>query len=277
MGREISERLREVGGIRIFCRELAGDGPPAVFVHGNPTNSADWIPFLERIDGPAIAFDLPGFGRSDRPDPKVFDHSVAAYSELIAELLEQIAPGGCRLVVHDWGAVGLAAALRAPEKVLGLVVINAVPLSPDYRWHWIARIWRRRGIGEAFNAITTKQALALLLRLSRPGRQAMPREFVERIWSGWDAGTRRAILGLYRSADPEVLAAAGARLGEVSCPALVIWGVDDPYLSVRQGQAYAAALPDSELVELERAGHWPWIDRPELIDRVVAFLGQAMS
>ncbi len=244
-----------------------------MLVHGNPTHSADWIPFLERMEGPAVAFDLPGFGRSDRPDPRVFDHSVGAYSELIAELLEQIAPGGHRLVVHDWGTVGLAASLRAPDRLRGLVIINAVPLSADYRWHWVARIWRRRMLGEALNAMTTKRGLALLLRLARPGRRAMPHQFVEMIWSGWDAGTKRAVLGLYRSADPEVLASAGARLGEVSCPALVAWGVDDPYLPVGQGRAYADALPDSQLIELERAGHWPWIDRPELIDRVVAFLG----
>src|SRR5437870_3973343 len=117
MGREISEAFREVDGTRIFCREVAGDGPPAVFVHGNPTHSADWIPYLERIEGPAIAFDLPGFGRSDRPDPAAFDHSVGAYGDLIAELLGQLAPEGYRLVVHDWGAVGLVAAQRDPEKV----------------------------------------------------------------------------------------------------------------------------------------------------------------
>jgi pimeloyl-ACP methyl ester carboxylesterase len=273
MGREISETFREVAGIRIFCRELAGDGPPAIFVHGNPTHSADWIAFLERIEGPAVAFDLPGFGRSDRPDPAVFDFSVDAYSDLIADLLVQLAPGGYRLVVHDWGVLGLVAAQQDPGKVLGLVVINAVPLNADYRWHWAARIWRRRGLGEAANALSTKRGMALVLRLARPGRKAMPREFVEMVWSGWDDGMRRAILGLYRSADPEVLAAAGESLGDITCPSLVVWGVGDPYLPAGEARAFAAALPGSELVELEGAGHWPWIDRPELVDRVVTFLG----
>jgi pimeloyl-ACP methyl ester carboxylesterase len=275
MGREISETFREVAGIRIFCREVAGDGPPAIFVHGNPTHSADWIAFLERIEGPAVAFDLPGFGRSDRPDPTVFDYSVGAYSDLIADLFVQLAPGGYRLVVHDWGVLGLVAAQQDPGKALGLVVINAVPLNAGYRWHWAARIWRRRGPGEAANALSTKRGMALVLRLARPGRKSMPRGFVEMVWSGWDAGMRRAILGLYRSADPEVLAAAGARLGDITCPALVVWGVGDPYLPAREARAFAAALPGSELVELERAGHWPWIDRPELVDRVVAFLGSS--
>jgi pimeloyl-ACP methyl ester carboxylesterase len=53
-----------VDGVSTFFRRVKGDGPPAVFVHGNPSHSEDWQPFLERIGGPALAFDLPGWGRS---------------------------------------------------------------------------------------------------------------------------------------------------------------------------------------------------------------------
>ena len=218
MGATITERDVVVSGIRIHCREVAGSGPPAIFVHGNPTQSGDWLPFLERMEGPALAFDLPGFGRSDRPDPDLFDHSIGAYANLIEELLEVVAPEGFRLVVHDWGVLGLIAALRNPLRIKGLVVINAVPLSGDYRWHWIARIWRRRGLGEAVNAVNSRFGTAQLLRLARPGRKRMSPEFVEMVWSGWDAGMSRAVLGLYRSADPPVLAAMGRGLGEVKSP-----------------------------------------------------------
>ena len=251
---------------------MVGSGPPAIFVHGNPTQSGDWLPFLERMEGPALAFDLPGFGHSDRPDPERFDHSVGAYADVIEELLEIVAPDGFRLVVHDWGGLGLIAALRNPQRIKGLVVINSVPLSGDYRWHWIARIWRRRGMGEAFNATNSKFATAQLLRLARPGRKRMPPEFVEMVWSGWDKGMSRAVLGLYRSADPPVLAAMGRRLGEVEAPALIVWGLEDPYIGIEYGRAYAETLPNAELIEVEGAGHWPWIDRPEVVDRVVGFL-----
>lgn len=244
-----------------------------MFVHGNPTSSSDWIPFLERIEGPAIAFDLPGFGRSARPDPARFDHSLAAYVDFVAKLLDELAPHRYRLVVHDWGGLALASAQRHPERVERLVVINAVPLNASYRWHWVARIWRRRGLGAAFNALNSRFATAQLLRLARPSRRPLPRAFVDRIWKDLDAGTRRAILGLYRSADPDALGSAGSRLGELSCPALVAWGRDDPYIGIEQGRWYAGVLPGAELLELERAGHWPWLDRPELVERVVTLLG----
>jgi pimeloyl-ACP methyl ester carboxylesterase len=176
------------------------------------------------------------------------------------------------LVVHDWGVVGLIAAQRRPERVTGLVIVNAVPLLPGYRWHWIARwFWRVPVAGELANATTTKAGLRLLSRTASPVG-AVPEELIEMTWRGWHRGTWPAMLDLYRSADPDQLAAAGDRLGDLTCPALVAWGTDDPYLPPRLARAYAERLPNAELIELDRAGHWPWLERPELVDRVARFL-----
>jgi pimeloyl-ACP methyl ester carboxylesterase len=272
MSEPVSERFIDFGGVRTFLRERSGEGVPTIYVHGNPTHSADWLPFLERGSGPAVAFDLPGFGRSGRPAPGDFDYSLGAYSRFVDGLMAELAPQGYNLVVHDWGSVALVAPQHRPETVKRLVVINAVPLDGAYQWHWVARIWRRRGLGEAFNAVGALGSMGEALRLARPGRQRMPAEFVQMVEECWDAGTRRAVLGLYRSADPEVLAAAGEHLDRLDCPALVLWGVDDPYISATDGRAFERQLPAAEFVEYERAGHWPWIDRPEVIERVIAFL-----
>ncbi|MEZ5073900.1 MAG: alpha/beta hydrolase [Solirubrobacterales bacterium] len=272
MAAPIEERFLEIDGIRVLLRGRPGEGPPVVFVHGNPTSSLDWVPFLERLPGPAVAFDLPGFGRSERPRPDRFDHSLGAYAGFVAELLAELAPDGYSLVVHDWGSVALVAAQRDPGRVRRLVVIDAVPLSGAYRWHWIARIWRRRGLGEAFNRATSRFAVAQLLRLARPGLRPMPEPMIDAIWEGWDAGTRRAVLALYRSADPDVLEAAGGRLGELHGPALVVWGEGDPYISAADGRVFERRLSDVRFRLVERAGHWPWIDRPELIGEVNRFL-----
>ncbi len=266
------ERKVSVDGIETFVRERGGEGTPVVFVHGNPTSSWDWIPFMERMSGPALAFDLPGFGRSERPDPAAFDHSFGAYVDFTERLLDQLVPGSYGLVVHDWGGLAVAAAQRHPERVERLVSMNTVTFNPDYRWHWIARIWRRRGLGEIFNAMNTKWAAKQTMRLARASREPMPEEMIDEVWAHWDKGMSRAVLALYRSADPDVLAAAVPRLGELVCPALVLWGTEDPYIGVDQGEWYAAALPNAELELVEDAGHWPWIDRPDVIDRVVEYL-----
>jgi pimeloyl-ACP methyl ester carboxylesterase len=153
-------------------------------------------------------------------------------------------------------------------------VIDGVPLLAGYRWHWIARIWRRRGLGELLNALASRAAVGQLLRLGRPGYAAMPSEFVDVIWECWDRRMAGAVLRLYRSADPDALEAAGAHLDRLRCPALVAWGDADPYLGVETARRYAERLPSAELLELDDAGHWPWLDRPDLIGRVCGFLGR---
>ena len=53
--------------------------------------------------GPALAFDLPGLGRSERPGPDRFDYAVDAYARFVERLLERLGIGEYPLVVHDWG------------------------------------------------------------------------------------------------------------------------------------------------------------------------------
>ena len=269
----VEQRVVRVDGVRTFYRCLPGEGPPAVFVHGNPTHSEAWLPFLERMSGPAIALDLPGWGFSETPDRARFDYSMHGLGRFVGRFLEALEVAEHSLVVDDWGAVALIDAQARPALVRRLVLIDTVPLLPGYRWHWVAdRLWRRPLLGELANLTTTRASLRLLSRQASPGRRALPEDFLDLIWRGRRPGTWPALLDLYRSADPDRLAAAGSRLGELSCPALVVWGRADPYIPARFGRAYAERLPAAELVELERAGHWPWLDRPEIIDRVVAFL-----
>jgi pimeloyl-ACP methyl ester carboxylesterase len=261
-----------VDGVSTFFRRVPGDGPPAVFIHGNPTHSEDWQPFLERSSGPALAFDLPGWGRSARPSPSEFDYSMDGLARFVGRFLQRMSIDDYSLVVHDWGAVGLISAQKEPERVRRLVIIDAVVLLPGYRWHRMARIWRTRGLGELSSRLWSRRLLDLGLRESRGDWSRHDPAFVDMIWDHLDQGTFEAVLRLYRSADPDRLAAAGSRLDSLTAPALVMWGGRDRYLPVRFAREYAAKLPGSELIELPEAGHWPWIDAPETLDRVIRFL-----
>jgi pimeloyl-ACP methyl ester carboxylesterase len=63
---------------------------------------------------------------------------------------------------------------------------------------------------------------------------------------------------------PSELAAAGADLGRLECPALVVWSDRDTYLPLRFGRAYAERLPNADLVTVKEGGHWPWLERPRM-------------
>jgi len=265
---EVTSHTADLDGQPVFWRTAPGADPPVLYVHGVPTNSDIWVPFLERTGG--LAPDLQGFGRSGKRGD--LDYTIAGFGRWLERFLAFAGADRVRLVVQDWGAVGLDFAQRFPERIERLVVIDAVPLLPGYRWHAVARIWRTRGLGELFMGATNRVTLRLLLRLFHAAPEPELDAFVRLVASHFDQGTQRAILRLYRSSPPDVLARAGARLGELRCPALVVWGDRDPFIPPRFADAYAAALPAARLVHLPDAGHWAWLQRPDLVDTVAEFL-----
>lgn len=266
----MTERQAEVDGLSVSWLE-AGDPapPPVLYLHGVPNSSIMWGPFLERTGG--LAPDLPGFGRSAKPAH--FPYSIAGYERFLDAFVGHLGLERLTLVVHDWGSVGLALAQRRPELIERLVIVSCVPLLPGYRWHRFARAWRRPLVGEMLMGFTFKRGLKLA---SREGASVpLPDPFLDDIWKHFDHGTQRAILKLYRSAPEHELARAGERLGAIGAPALVVCGGQDPYLPAVFARRTAEALGSDARVEcVEGAGHWPWLERPEVIDTVVEFVGQ---
>lgn len=270
-------RFGEPGRLPVFWRSAdapgarAGNSDDAValYLHGVPSSSLEWLPFLARSGG--LAPDLPGYGRSGKPG--YLRYTIDEYDRWLERYLDMVGAARVRMVVHDWGAVGLAFAQRCPERIERLVVINAVPLLPGYRWHRTARVWRTPVLGELMMGLTGRFTLRQSSRESNATPGPMPDLWLDNVLAHFDQGTQRAILRLYRSSPSSVLAAAGQRLGELDVPSLVVWGTKDPYIPARFAGEYAQALAHAELVQLPDAGHWPWLDRPDAIDRVVDFLG----
>ncbi|HTF47197.1 MAG TPA: alpha/beta hydrolase [Pseudonocardia sp.] len=261
---------RDIAGMRTAVRER-GTGDPVIFVHGNPDSADEWAPFLDRAEqlGRVIAPDMPGFGRSVRP--RLVDFAVLKM--WFRALVDDLGVDRYRLVVHDWGAVALAAAALRPEQLEKLVVIDAIPLSAAYRWHWLARVWRVPVLGELAVFGMNRATLKQVSRLSSPRPGPMDDAFLDEATRYLNAGMRRAILGLYRSADPGVLQAAGVALEEVRCPALVIWGEGDPYLGTDEAYRYGAALTNSTVEVVPGVGHWCFREDRAVVDRVIKFLG----
>lgn len=238
---------------------LAEGEAPILYVHGVPNSGTMWRPFLDLSGG--VAVDLPGFGESGKRGD--LDASFRALGAFVGEFVEHLGWERVRLCMHDWGAVGLLWAMEAPERVERIVLLDAVPFLPGYRWHFVARQWRRRGVGELAMGSLNKPA----------ARKLMPPELVDEVFEAFDAGTQRTILRLYRSAPEEELAQAGERLGELRCPPLVVWGERDPYIDPAFANAYAEALGgEAETVVAPGAGHWPWFEAPDLVRMVTDFL-----
>ena len=264
-----TEHSEQIDGRPVFWRSAGDSETPVLYVHGVPNSSDDWKLFLPLTGG--IAPDLPGFGRSGKRHDG--DYTMEGYDAFLEKFLDHLEVERVRLVVHDWGCVGLLWAQRHADRVERLVVIDAVPLLPGYRWHRIARVWRSPVAGELFMGSTSRWGVKQLTRDANATPGPMPDEWLDDTLAHFDQGTQRAILRLYRSSPPDKLAAAGESLSLVTCPALVVWGEQDPYIPPSFADAYAQALGGSpQLLRLPDAGHWPWLDRPDLVETIATFL-----
>lgn len=255
----------DVGGVEVPVSSCGpeDDTEAVVFVHGNPGSSRDWDDLLSRTGSfvRGVAVDMPGFGHAEKPDD--FDYSVGGYARFLGAALEQLRVERAHLVLHDFGGPwGLEWASHDPGRLASAVLINTGVLL-DYSWHYLARIWRTPGLGELFQATTTRGGLRLALRHGNP--RGLPRAFVDRMYDDTDAATKRAILKLYRAtSDPGTVARRQTdALRPFDIPALVVWGANDPYLPVALAERQREAFPSARISILEESGHWPFADDPD--------------
>jgi pimeloyl-ACP methyl ester carboxylesterase len=194
---------------------------------------------------------------------------LRGYGRFLERALGQLAVEHSHLVLHDFGGPwGLEWAARNPNQLASVVLINTGALI-DYRWHYLARIWRTPIAGETFQATTTRAGLRTALRHGNP--RGLPRAFIDRMYDDMDAGTTHAILSLYRATDdPDSIGRRHAEaLRPLDRPAQVVWGAHDPYIPLAMAHRQREAFPSAEIAILDESGHWPFADDPEAVGRLV--------
>lgn len=230
---------------------------PVVLVHGVPDTHRIWDtvrPHLERKD--IITVDLPGFGN---PLPSDFKSTKEEYLDWLINRIAEIGQP-VDLVGHDWGSLltGRLASIR-PELVRTWTGISG-PIDPEFPWHYLAKIWQTPGEGEQWMKDLDLSEFALKLVEAQ-----MPKDVADEAVRHMDDTMRASILALYRSAI-EVGAEWKPGLSNMTAPALVIWGLDDPFLPHRFADELGNASLARAVVKL-RASHWPMNERPADVAR----------
>ena len=271
----VEEHTITIDHVPVFYRDAASAGadqPPVLYLHGAPTSSDDWVPFLERTGG--IAPDLLGFGRSGKGGH--LDFSPAGLTTFVERFVAEVGLERVRLVGHGWGgAIGSLLAARAPRRVERLVLIDALPLLDGFRWPRLVRAIRTPVIGELVMGSITRSMLARQLRRGSTREHGWTDAELAAAWEQFDQGTQRALLRLHRRVDEPRLAELGSDLGSLELPTLVVWGERDPWFPPEFADAYAARLPRAGAIRIPNAGHWPWRDDPSVIEIVAEFLAKA--
>jgi pimeloyl-ACP methyl ester carboxylesterase len=266
LARMFSYREAQVGGVATNIAE-AGSGPDVILLHGNPDTHSVWAPVVERLAAKhrCIAPDLPGYGKSKAPDD--FDFSLDNQAAWVSSLFDALELPRAHLVVHDVGGpYGLAFASKHGERLRSLTIFNT-NFFPDYRWHFWARVWRTRVLGEMAMAIANRP---LFIREMKRGSPHMPKEYASAAYDEFGKSTKKQVLRWYRAMDPEVHEGWPERLiaATASTPKQVLWGDADPFLPKATADRYGAA----EVQHFADYGHWMMVENPDIAATSIANL-----
>ena len=267
----VAESHVDVNGIEIRHLHAGESGPPVVLIHGGGVDAAhlSWDPTIEALadDHRVFAPDLPGYGASDAPNA---DYSMAYFVDFLDAFLDRLDLDDPTLVgLSMGGGVALGFALREPERVDRLVLVDSYGLGSDpprgtasmaspMAWpalrHNRAMVrWSLGTIVADRSAITDGMVAAAHRLLGQPR-----------------AG--RAFRRFYRSeVGPDGVASDFSdRLGDLAVPTLLVHGADDDLIPLALARRARDRIPDAQLAVFEDCGHWPPREKPRQFVRVVS-------
>jgi pimeloyl-ACP methyl ester carboxylesterase len=243
-----------------------GCGPAVVLVHGLAASMYSWrytIDPLVAAGYRVVAYDNRGFGFSDKP---ARGYSNAAYVHLLFGLLDSLGVSDAVLVGHSMGGAIVAdAALARPDRVRGLVLVDAAGLGVGMPF--MLRVARWPIVGPLFDHLRGRGATGSILRAIYGDASRVTERDIDQYYAPIalpDFG--RGLRGILHEFSFDDLR---GRLGSIMTPTLVMWGTRDRLIPQQIGEAMAAQLPHSSLARFPTAGHALPEESPEEFNRVL--------
>ena len=268
----------EVNGVKIFYREAGpATAPTILLLHGFPSSSREFdtlIPILaDRYH--LVAPDYPGFGHSDAPPPDKFSYTFENIATVVDEFTKILKLNKYSLYVHDYGGpVGFRLAVVHPERVIAIIVQNAVAHNDGLdqkRWAGPRAFWADRAKYES----QFRQRLTSLesAKARHIGNSPHPERYNPDLWSDEYAylsspGIAQIQVDLFYNYQTNIAAYPAWQdyLRTYKPPMLVVWGKNDASFALPEVAAFKRDIPDADIHILD-AGHFA-LD--EAVDEIAA-------
>lgn len=208
--------------------------------HGIRTIAPDWI----------------GFGASSKPDKRDFAYTPDALVAALAELIDDLSLDRFSLVVQGFmGTVGIQYAIRYPDRVNKLVILNA-PLTTSAKLPWIIKQMGLPVAGE----MLTQDPLSVERTLEAGCKCVIEDKYLEAYRKPYlkSSVPGRSLLAAIRNLKlAESLIEISTGLPKLDIPVQILWGINDPWLDLAQAEVCVKSLQCGELVTLPTAAHYP--------------------
>lgn len=285
---EMTQRFIDVRGMRIHYwttgeeTDASRARPTIILLHGGGIDSAElsWGLLMPELAAQArlagnmqvIAPDFPGYGESDHPE---MAYSVNFYVDFLIEFLDAMNIRHASFAgLSMGGAVALGFALRCPERVEKLVLVDSYGLQQKAAFHKLSYLLiKTPGMNEASWWMMRSRGMVrytLKALLNRPG--SITPELVEQVYR--DAN-RPGAGKAWNAFQKDEMQWNGARtcymdrLAEIKAPTLIIHGSKDSAVPPQCATQAHERIPGSRLHWLEGCGHWAQRDNPQEFNRVI--------
>lgn len=269
-------------GVRLFAVE-EGHGPLVLLVHGFPEFWWSWrhqLPALAQAGYRAVAVDLPGYGRSDKPDVTYDERWLNA---CLAGIPAALGAERCVIAGHDWGGLLVwPFARRYPERLAGVVGVNTPDLPrpsgppveilraifPDQPPYIVQ--FQDRGVAELILGLDVGAFTATMFHGPATRRtEAFPDDVVARYTEQFSTrGSLTPPLEYYRNLDRNWELAADLP-DQVETPALMISAEHDPVLTPAMSEGMEERVPNLDRALIEDCGHWTQQEQPDATNQAL--------
>ena len=245
--------------------ETVGQGSPVLLIHGLGSSGQDWeyqIPALS-AHYQVIVVDVRGHGRSDKPRER---YSIPGFSADIVALLDHLQLDQVQVVgLSMGGMIGFQLAVDHPQRLESLTIVNSGPEV------------KAKGVGD-LRQLVTRWLLARVFSMKAIGKalgkNLFPKpeqaDLRQKIALRWAQNEKHAYLASFNAI---VGWSVQEQLSHIRCPTLIVTA-DHDYTPVALKRAYAALIPNAQVVVIENSRHATPLDQPERFNRVLlAFLG----
>ncbi|MGC2111652.1 MAG: alpha/beta fold hydrolase [Candidatus Korobacteraceae bacterium] len=259
--------LPELRSATVFGRTIryydVGAGPVLVLIHGIGGDADEWAFCFEPLAAShrVIAFDLLGFGRSDKP---LIEYTVAGFVEVLERFLRGLGIERASLLGASLGGwIAASFALRFPDEVDKLILVDSAAAWGDTTELPIdLHVSTRAHLREVFD---------LLFYDSRLATEELVDLAYELHLERGDGYTIDSVLRNLQSGRERL----DATIGDVKARTLIVWGEQDRMIPVSVGRRLQQLIAGSRLEVIAECGHLPALEKPaEFVRCVLSFLGQ---